>query len=447
MPNRDGGSNVTIETKYDKLFANLDRTIDARKTAGIYPAMGYTSNLDILCDFRVDVLNGLLEKHLPDADLQRLEPAKMIRTVEDFISTVVWYCRNGAGGEADIEDFAVIDGLFDTKPGMGGTSAQAAMALAAVGCPSVIHLTDDSKEVCDILRSPLIYTVSPDGELIHTDRVSRQQEQEIHYIIQFKKGDVIRCRDQAVEIPASNRLIVTKVTVNAFVPFSQPYFDFIEQNAKTFSSNVLSSFNCIQDEQVLRERLDAVKRHVRVYKENNPDGVVFFEDAHYHSLDIRKLCIETLYPEVDIVCMNEEELALTLGMYNQPVDIRDILSCIEGVFHLKRLFNVKKGIIVHTKDYAMYAGDDPGVDIESGLVYGNLIATAKAMYGTYGTKAQIAEVMKLPLSETGMRHRETVAQSPHAANTVIVPTKYIDKPKYTIGLGDSFVGGVQICFM
>ena len=31
-------------------------------------------------------------------------------------------------------------------------------------------------------------------------------------------------------------------------------------------------------------------------------------------------------------------------------------------------------------------------------------------------------------------------------DAVIVPTKYIDKPQYTIGLGDSFVAGVQICF-
>ncbi|CAG5090812.1 ADP-dependent phosphofructokinase/glucokinase [Thermobacillus xylanilyticus] len=151
-------------------------------------------------------------------------------------------------------------------------------------------------------------------------------------------------------------MIVTKVTVNEFVPFSQPYFDYIVRHAKSISSNVLSSFNCIKDERVLRERLDAVKRHVRAYKKNNPAGVIFFEDAHYHSLDIRKLCIETLYPEVDIVCMNEEELALTLGMYNRPVDIGDILSCVEGVFFLKNLFNVKNGIIVHTKDYSMYAG-------------------------------------------------------------------------------------------
>jgi Archaeal ADP-dependent phosphofructokinase/glucokinase len=95
----------------------------------------------------------------------------------------------------------------------------------------------------------------------------------------------------------------------------------------------------------------------------------------------------------------------------------------------------------------MYAGDEPGADIESGLIYGNLMATAKAMYGSYGTREQIFEVMKLPLSEKGLRHRERAMASPYAAKTAIVPTKYIDKPKYTIGLGDSFVGGVQICFM
>jgi len=425
----------------------MEQTIESRKSAGIYPAMGYTSNLDILCDFRIDVLNRLLETHMPDVDLNALQAVKFIRTMEDFISTVVHFCRNGIGGEVDIEDFAIIEDLFDTKPGIGGTSAQAAKALAAVGCPSVIHLTDDSREVCDILRSPYIHTVSPAGELIHTDQVKQRWEQEIHYIIQFKKGDVIRSRNQTIEIPASNRLIVTKVTVNEFVPFSQPYFDYIERHAKSISSNVLSSFNCIKDERVLRERLDAVKRHVRSYKNNNPTGVVFFEDAHYHSLDIRKLCIETLYSEVDIVCMNEEELTLTLGMYKHTVDIEDIHSCIEGVFFLKNLFNIKKGIIVHTKDYSMYAGDEPGADIESGLIYGNLMATAKAMYGSYGTREQIAEVMKLPLSEKGLRHLERAMASPYAAKTAVVPTKYIDKPKYTIGLGDSFVGGVQICFM
>ena len=169
------------------------------------------------------------------------------------------------------------------------------MALAQLSCPSIVHLTDDSKEVCQILRSPSIYAVSQDGRLIHTDEVIQTNEQEIHFIIQFKKGDKICLGGQEAVIPCSNRLIITKITVNEFVPFSKPYFEWIERNGTDISSNVLSSFNALLDPQVLKEHLEYVKGHVAKYKEANPDGIVFFEDAHYHTMPSGnyawKLCI------------------------------------------------------------------------------------------------------------------------------------------------------------
>ena len=103
---------------------------------------------------------------------------------------------------------------------------------------SLIHIY--SKEVCQILRSPSIYAVSQDGRLVHTDEVIQTNEQEIHFIIQFKKGDKICLGGQEAVIPCSNRLIITKITVNEFVPFSRPYFEWIERNGMDISSNVLS---------------------------------------------------------------------------------------------------------------------------------------------------------------------------------------------------------------
>lgn len=438
---------MNIEEKYIELYEKMDENINLRKSSRKMPAMGYTSNLDILCDFQIDILNNLLEEYMQGEDLNKMKASTLIKTVPDFISTLVYFCGKGIGGEVDIEEPKIIDKFFTTKHGMGGTSAQAAMALAAIGCPSVIHLTDDSKEVCDILNSEHIYTVSSNGELIHTNQVTQRSEQEIHYIIQFKKGDVIRLGDQELVIPVSNRLIITKITVNELLPFSKPYFDYIEQNAKDISSNVLSSFNALNDKEILEERLDFVKQHIRTYKANNEAGIVFFEDAHYHSDSIKKLCIETIYSEVDIVCMNEEELAYILNMYNVPINIDDITSCVTGIKFIKENLNINKGVIVHTKDYSMYVGDKLNVDIESGLIYGNMLATAKAMGGWYGSKEQISKVLELPLSEKGKSNRKIIGESQYASETILVPTKYIDKPKYTIGLGDSFVAGVQICFM
>ena len=85
-------------------------------------------------------------------------------------------------------------------------------------------------------------------------------------------------------------------------------------------------------------------------------------------------------------------------------------------------------------------------DIERGLIYGNLLATTKANNGWYGTREQIKEVLAFDCSPKGMEHYQTIAKSQYAGKVILVPSKYIDTPKHTIGLGDSFMGGVQICF-
>ena len=173
---------------------------------------------------------------------------------------------------------------------------------------------------------------------------------------------------------------------------------------------------------------------------------MFFEDAHYHDREVKELCLEMLYPYVDIVSMNEEELEYTLKMYDLPIDTEDIFSCVGGAEYIREKFGIQKGVIVHTKDYSMYVGEEIEADIEKGLILGNMLATAKAISGWYGTKEQIGEILKLPLSERGMKFKKSIGEKGLMGRVVLVPSRYIDKPKYTIGLGDSFVAGVQICF-
>lgn len=437
---------MNLEEKYKEVYCNIEKITTSRINKRDYVALGYTSNLDILCDFKIDILNKLLNKYLPNANLKDMKAVKEIKKIEDFLETVVFFCSNGIGGEVDIADFRIIEDIFEVKKGIGGTAVQGAMALAAIGCPSIVHLTDDSKEVCDILDSPYIYTISKNGKLVHTNEVEHLAEQEIHYIIQFKKGDIIQLGKQQITIPTSNRLIITKITINETVPFSDAYFRYIQDNAINIKSNVLSSFNAILDKDILIKRLEYVKNHIEIYKKNNKNGIVYFEDAHYHNEEVKRLCLENIYSYVDIVSLNEEELEYTLNMYDFPIEINNIISCIKGAKYIKERFKIKKGVIVHTKDYSMYVGEQLEADIEKGLMIGNMLAAAKAMYGWYGNKEQIKEVIKLPLSPKGLSNREIIKKENLQENVVLVPSKYIDKPKYTIGLGDSFIGGVQICF-
>lgn len=438
---------MDLRQKYYNAYETLEHMIQDRIKNERYSAMGYTSNLDLLCDFEVECLNQLLEKHMPGAVLSEMRAAEKIRTMQDLLETLVFYCSNGIGGEVDVENTKLVEESFHFDYGMGGTAVQAAMALNGIGCPSIVHLTDNSREVCDILNTPYVHTISQEGALVHTDRIRQTQEQEPHFIIQFKKDDKIRLGKQEIMIPCSNRLILTKITVNEFVPFSEAYFEWIERNAGKVSSNLLSSFNALLDTQVLKERLGYVKQHIEKYRKNNPEGIVFFEDAHYHDMDVKRLCLETIYSSADIVSLNEEELDYTLNdMYRFEVDTDNIISCVAGAVFIRSKFGVKKGVIIHTKDYSMYVGDPLKADIEKGLMYGNMLATAKANNGWYGTREQLKEVLELDFSARGMEHYQTVADSQYADKVVLVPSKYIDTPRYTIGLGDSFAGGVQVCF-
>lgn len=438
---------MDLREKYVEAFEALDGIVKNKITERKFCALGYTSNLDFLCDFQVDHLNQLLEEHMKGLDLTKMQAAKEIHTMQDMLETIVYFCSNGIGGEVDVVNTAMVQESFPFTYGMGGTGVQAALALNAIGCPSLVHLTDDSKEVCDLLDTPGVYTVSQDMELVHTDKIVQTQEQEPHYIIQFKKGDVIRLGDQAVEIPCSNRLILTKITVNEFVPFYDPFFRWIEDHAMQVPSNVLSSVNAFQDFDILNERILYMQDHIAKYHAGNPDGIVFFEDAHYHDMSKKKFCLENLYSHIDIISLNEEELSYTLNkMFDFNVNINDIISCIEGAKFLRQTLHIKKGVVIHTKDYSMYVGEKLDADIQKGLMYGNLLATAKATHGSYGTREQVKGVLSYELSEIGVKHYDTVMHSEYADEVVLVPSKYMDRPKYTIGLGDSFIGGVQLCF-
>ena len=133
-------------------------------------------------------------------------------------------------------------------------------------------------------------------------------------------------------------------------------------------------------------------------------------------------------------------------MYDFDVDTENIISCVQGAKFIRKKFGIHKGVIVHTKDYSMYVGDTLKVDIEKGLMYGNMLATAKAQNGWYGTKEQVKEVLGFELSPKGAENYQKIKESEYQKEVILVPSKYIDKPRYTIGLGDSFVGGVQMCF-
>ncbi len=95
----------------------------------------------------------------------------------------------------------------------------------------------------------------------------------------------------------------------------------------------------------------------------------------------------------------------------------------------------------------MYYGSELyGINLEKALTLGNLLSGTRARVGHYGSLEECRESLKLGLSETGLRFYNELEEMHLDRKVYLVPSRYMEKPACTIGLGDTFVAGVQFAF-
>jgi len=182
-------------------------------------------------------------------------------------------------------------------------------------------------------------------------------------------------------------------------------------------------------------------------KKENPDCIIYLEAAHYTCPDIQKAVFERMGPQVDILGMNEEELVDFTARMGVATDPNSLESVLQGLDAVISKYSVK-GLVLHTKDYALYCGQKlTGVNLEKGLTIGNLMAATKARIGVYGTIEDCRETLAWELSPIGLQFAEELAGLETKHYTCLVPARYNQHPKSTIGLGDTFVAGVQMGFI
>lgn len=434
------------QDKYRHYLEQIPGDIEKCFRTGRRHVFGYTSNYDVVLKWDPGVYNDILERFLTEAPAA--EPGDTIGSMEDFARISASCVTRGIGANFDITDFAVCDYLlasFETERALGGTGAQGAAALKTLGFPISVHLTDSCVSVCGMLDGKGVESVGAQGP-IPIAQAASDVAPVYHMILQFSKGDIIRIGGREHVIPVSNRLILFYDQIHKSVPLNEYFLDYWSEHAADISSYLISGFDAIIDPEIMRERLKRLVPHYRVMKEKNPGMKLYCEGAYYMNPQVKEILFEAAGPLADIVGTNEEELAAQNAMFNVTTSVTDMASVIEGLEAFMARYEIK-GVILHTKDYSMYYGAAmPGTDIEKGLTMGNLMAGARAIRGRYGTYEDCERVLEYPLSEAGLAFYESLRELAPEKRAVLVPSRYIDHPKYTIGLGDTFVSGVHTCF-
>ena len=410
--------------------------------------LGYTSDLDILIHWDVKVFNQILEDYLQEKP--SLKDGETIDSLQDFARMVSHYMLLGGGGEADISSFDVckmLEERFITTPGLGGTCAQGAAAMAQVGIPLIAHISDRSEPVCRFLEYEEVCLVSPQGKAVPAMEYCSGKEPVKHFILQYAKGDILKIFGKEYTIPLSNRLILDYDTLHKDLPVDDHFLTYCEEHAGKIPSYNVSGYNAIVSKQILAKTLDKMSAHYKRVKENNADCILYLEGAHYLNFESKKMVFTALGPYLDIMGMNEEELEDLAQRIGYSLDLESLPSIIGALECVIEEYPVK-GLVVHSKDYALYYGAEiPGVDLEQGLTLGNLLSGTRARTGHYGNVEECEESLSLPLSPVGLNFANQLEKLELKQKMVLVPSKYREHPTTTIGLGDTFVAGMQICFI
>ena len=105
-------------------------------------------------------------------------------------------------------------------------------------------------------------------------------------------------------------------------------------------------------------------------------------------------------------------------------------------------FGTPKPIVF--REYCVYGDNILDIDLEAR--FAGKCEVSEYDGSRYGNDEEVKWVLRQPFSETGLRNREIIHQNRLEERALLIPTFYLDRPKYTIGLGDSFTGGMQLCF-
>lgn len=433
--------------RYSEYLESVPVSIQFCRETGKRPVLAYASNLDVLVGWDVESFNRLLGIYLKEEP--SFEDGEPVRSMEDFARIMSYFAINGYGGEVDVtskEVVGILPEYFKMSYGLGGTCAQGAAALGSIGFPVLAHLIDHSPEVIERMSCGQIECVK-DNQAVPVEECALAGEPLLHFIVQYHKDDVIRARGKEYKIKLSNRLIMGYDKVHKVMPVKEEFLNYCEEHAGQVTSYGISGFNAVISMDLMKKKLERLTGHYKAVKEKNPSCKIYFESAHFISNEIREHTYRILSESIDIMGMNEEELSDLTKKMGCEINKDDLESVLNGLEHLLKIYPLE-GIVMHSKDYALYYGNEmPDVDLEKGLTLGNLISGTRARTGRYGSYEDCVENLKQPLSETGMRFAELLEnmELPHKA--VLVPSRYTEKPATTIGLGDSFAAGMQICFI
>ena len=433
--------------------------------------LGFNVNLDKIIEITPEILeNILLTFEYPELFLAKPSPPE-ISSIEDLVCNLINTIKTGKADESLItsEEVCVwIENHFNIHATqIGGQAGIMSNLLAKIGVKDILlNFPFSSKKLRKLLNSSILV---PEGlEKVIDNKKKKYNDGKIepisHYVFEFKKA-IYHVGSKEIHCERQNRFIASFDTINSELKLGKNFIDYSVTYIKNYSQAIISGFHLIKPESssiTYSEMLKPIINLLKAWKELNPLLKIHLELTAIKDKKLRNIILKELFPLVDSIGMNEQELLLLLEIQHPSVftRIKDNLNSINLFEGLLRVFNdfKDKHLIFHTLGYYLFLSKNldnaKTIQRKNSLLFASLFAAAKAekgdsfsLYDLPKDSVHLSEFgrKEIQLLNSYLKEKYCEESTLYATgifkssnfNLIAIPTILVESPKMLVGLGDT----------
>jgi ADP-dependent phosphofructokinase/glucokinase len=424
--------------RYGEALVRGEVRAEAARTRGKLIACAFSSNVDRVGTLNDELLARLFGDRLMPADAPRVAA---VSSVEDLLTGIAQCIAAGDGTDLVIRDPEVQGWLLERMPGrlqIGGTGVQAASTLTTLGFPVLVHLTGRSPEQIAALETRELMWLGTSDGLIPVEAGENPNDETMwHPALEFNAGLRAPLPGRPAA-PAANRVLIGYDPVNANLRIDPGFAAAMQDPALDIDVLLISGFTQLHEPDV-RDRVFAdTAQALRQWRAARPRLFIHLELAAMPDFRHVRQIVEELHPYVTSIGMNIDELRELLAVEGVAMAAPGP-ELVTQMRALSELFPVSR-FSVHTREFCLTLTQLDTDQERDALMFGSLTAATRARIAAFPKVADLAETLKQgTMNSVGLALVDELADVP---GVVVTPGISFTGPTATVGLGDSFTGGL-----
>ncbi|WP_367344440.1 ADP-dependent glucokinase/phosphofructokinase [Methanomethylovorans sp.] len=424
----------------------------------------YNANIDALHSITGAEVSAMLASVDVAEVVEKIrDPPGLIDSMSDFLAGLLLCMKEGIGAEWLIhgpDTFKLLKEQFihRSKLRMGGNMGIMANVLSEMGAELVVpNVVNPTSQQLSFFSQKAVYI--PRAEPCSKE-MKCEDDENIHFVFDFKKGDRVKYGDIFFTVPRENRFIATYDILNISLLTNPHFEDYAIEHAGEMDGMLISGFHMMlktyPDGSGYQDRLEQVLKQLKMWGSMNDDLLIHVEFGHFNDKDMALHVFSRLSPLVSSIGMNEDELAMLEPLHKvnaAKILQMDVLSILEASDQCLSAFGLKK-MIVHTREYVLSISRKTCLSPEEQLEAMGFGITCAGIFASTG---QLHHRDKLQLLSSDLQESvfgniqmqrliETTAAVSSGRGAAgmyeghqicMLPTLLSDDPVSTVGLGDT----------